>query len=89
MEQVIFLYLPWILHGGIILLTLLKTGLFIKHKSPYWRFSDFLHFSRYNIYNSSSQEKVIQKERQNNLSTLVLFLIAIDILLSSIVVKLF
>lgn len=88
MEQVIFLYLPWILHGGIILLTLLKTGLFIKHKSPYWRFSDFLHFSRYNIYNSSSQERAVHKEHQNKLSMVLLFMVVLDLFLSFIAIKL-
>jgi len=84
MEQVLFLYLPWILHGGILLLALLKTGLFIKHKSPYWRLSDFLHFSRYSIYNSSSQERAIHKEHQNKLSLILLFLAITDILVSFI-----
>lgn len=84
MEQIIFLYLPWILHGSIILLALLKTGLFIKYKSPYWRLSDFLHFSRHSIYNSSNQERAIHKERQNTLSMILLLLIIIDILVSFI-----
>lgn len=82
MEQIIFLYLPWILHGGIILLILFKTGLFIKYKSPYWRFSDFLHFSRYNIYNSSSHERATQKELQNKLSMLLLLLTLMDVVFS-------
>ena len=57
---------------------ILKTYLFFS-KSHFHQYTDWLHFSKYNIYNSSSNKIVKAKQTQNTLSVLLVVFIVMDI----------
>jgi hypothetical protein len=56
---------------------ILKTYLFVS-KSHFHQFTDWLHFSKYNIYTSQNNKIVKAKQTQNTLSNFILILIILD-----------
>ncbi|MBV9960697.1 MAG: hypothetical protein JO072_00490 [Parafilimonas sp.] len=56
---------------------ILKTYLFFS-KSHFHQYTDWLHFSKYNIYTSQSNKIVKAKQTQNILSNLLLIFIILD-----------
>jgi hypothetical protein len=74
----VYYTLFYITSAVLVAVIILKTYLFFS-KSHYHQYSDWLHFSKHNIYNSKSRQTIKAKHTQNTLSLILLIFIIVDL----------
>lgn len=75
----LYYVLFFITSGAAVAILIIKTYLFFS-KSHFHQFSDWLFFSKYNIYNSKNNKIIKAKQTQNALTLLLVSLVVLSII---------